>query len=72
MLSSRFAEGQANGEEQATQVAVRVGAVVGTFQAIEPVTEGALAPDMKLIVDGAHYLRGGDAINATYEVEQKP
>lgn len=62
-------EERPNGEERAARVAVRLGATVGTFQAVEPVAEGGLARDMKLIVDGAHYLRDGEAVNAFYEVE---
>ncbi|MDJ0943690.1 MAG: HlyD family efflux transporter periplasmic adaptor subunit [Kiloniellales bacterium] len=61
---------QANGEAQAKRVAVRAGDSIGTFQGIEPVTDGDLAEGMKLIVDGAHYLRDGEAVNAFLEVEQ--
>ncbi|MGI9304308.1 MAG: HlyD family efflux transporter periplasmic adaptor subunit [Gammaproteobacteria bacterium] len=62
-------EEQANGEEQAVRIDVRPGANVGTFQAIEPVADDGLAQGMKLIVGGVHYLRDGDAINASNEVE---
>ncbi|MDJ0980711.1 MAG: HlyD family efflux transporter periplasmic adaptor subunit [Kiloniellales bacterium] len=61
---------QANGAQEAKKVAVRVGDTIGTFQGIEPVTDGDLAEGMKLIVEGAHYLRDGEAVNAFFEVEQ--
>jgi hypothetical protein len=49
---------------------VRIGDTIGTFQGIEPVTDGDLAEGMKLIVDGGHYLRDGESVNAFLEVEQ--
>ncbi len=61
---------QPNGEEQAAKVAVKVGASIGVFQGIEPVNDGDLAEGMKLIVDGAHYLRDGEAVNAFFEDER--
>jgi multidrug efflux pump subunit AcrA (membrane-fusion protein) len=61
---------QANGAQEAKRVAVRIGDTIGTFQGIEPVTDGDLAEGMKLIVDGGHYLRDGESVNAFLEVEQ--
>lgn len=60
---------EANGEQRATRVTVRLGASFGTLQAIEPTTAGQLAAGMKLIVDGTHYVRDGEPINAFEEVE---
>ncbi|MDJ0740536.1 MAG: HlyD family efflux transporter periplasmic adaptor subunit [Gammaproteobacteria bacterium] len=61
---------QENGEQRATRVPVRVGASAGTLQAIEPAGSASLDKGMKLIVEGVHYLRDGDAINAFSETEQ--
>ena len=61
---------QANGAAQAKKVDVRPGDTIGTFQGIAPATEGELTEGVKLIVDGAHYLRDGDAVNAFLEAEQ--
>lgn len=63
------AKEQADGLAKAVRIPVRTGASLGTYQAIEPATDGALTKGMKLIVDGAHYLRDGDSINAYNEVE---
>ena len=60
---------EANGEQRATKVTVQLGASFGAFQAIEPTTDGQLAAGMKLIVDGTHYVRDGEPINAFEEVE---
>ena len=60
---------EANGEQRATKVTVRLGPSFGAFQAIEPTTDGQLAAGMKLIVDGTHYVRDGEPINAFEEVE---
>jgi multidrug efflux pump subunit AcrA (membrane-fusion protein) len=62
---------QENGEEVAVKVAVRLGSTLGTFQGIEPASDGELTEGMKLIVDGTHYLRDGERINAFFEVEQE-
>ncbi|MGI9332000.1 MAG: HlyD family secretion protein, partial [Gammaproteobacteria bacterium] len=57
-----------NSEEHAAKVEVRPGATVGDYQAIEPIGQAQLKVGTKLIVDGAHYLRDGDFINAFDEV----
>ncbi|MGD8354996.1 MAG: HlyD family efflux transporter periplasmic adaptor subunit [Methyloceanibacter sp.] len=62
---------QENGEELAVKVAVKLGSTLGTLQGIEPVSDGELTDGMKLIVDGAHYLRDGERVNAFFEVEQE-
>jgi RND family efflux transporter MFP subunit len=60
------------GKEQARRVDVVAAGGLGEFRRIEPDTKGQLAPGMKLIVAGVHYLHDGDAINAFDEVEVSP
>jgi multidrug efflux pump subunit AcrA (membrane-fusion protein) len=60
---------ESDGRQRASKVEVRLGAAVGTFQAIEPTEAGQIAAGMKLIVDGAHYMHDGDPINAFDEEE---
>lgn len=65
-------EEQPNGEEQAAQVAVRLGPAFGAAQAVAPQEAGALDRGRRLIIDGAHYLRDGDRVNAAFEKEDLP
>lgn len=60
---------EANGEQRATKVSVRLGPSFGPFQAIEATADGQLATGMKLIVDGTHYVQDGELINAFKNVE---
>jgi RND family efflux transporter MFP subunit len=60
------------GEEQAKKVEVIAEVSIGDFRRIEPGKKEQLAPGMKLIVDGVHYLHDGDSINAFNEVEVSP
>ncbi|MFY2824161.1 efflux RND transporter periplasmic adaptor subunit [Ruegeria sp. MALMAid1280] len=62
-------EEQSNGEEQATKVAVELGAAFGATQAISSDREGALREGLRLITEGAHFLRDGDRVNAAFEQE---
>ncbi len=57
------------GQEQAKRVEVRVGALIGDYRRIEPIGVGQLGSGTKVILDGAHYLRDGDLINAFNEIE---
>lgn len=61
--------GEQDGEERASKIQVQPGATVGDYQAIEPIGQTHLAAGTKLVVDGVHYLRDGDFINAFDEVE---
>ncbi|MEM7253436.1 MAG: hypothetical protein AAF493_18635, partial [Pseudomonadota bacterium] len=60
---------QDNGEERADRVDVELGATVGTFQGVQPVSDGVLTEGTRLIVDGAHYLRDGETVNAFNEIQ---
>ena len=60
------------GREKTARVPVTLGTAFGNLQSVKPDVDGALADGMKLIVDGAHYLRDGEAVNAFKEVEPKP
>ena len=56
-------------EERAQRVAVEPGTTFGSLQAIEAATDGELAEGTKVVIDGVHFLRDGDRINAFDEVE---
>ena len=56
-------------DESRYLVTVEPGASFGSLQAIEGVNEGEIAEGTKIIVDGVHFLRDGDRINAFDEVE---
>ncbi len=58
-----------SGSESAKKVEVEVSDLIGDFRRIEPVEENALETGSKIIVDGAHYLRDGDDVNAFEEIE---
>jgi hypothetical protein len=57
------------GEEQAKRVEVQVGDLIGNFRRVEPLGGSELGSGTKVILDGAHYLRDGDRINAFDEIE---
>jgi hypothetical protein len=57
------------GQEQAKRVAVQVGELLGDYRRIESIGEGGLSSGSKVILDGVHYLRDGDLINAFDEIE---
>ncbi len=59
---------EANGEQRAARVAVRVGTHAGTLQAVEASGDIELQ-GAKLIVEGVHYLRDGDPVNTFSKVE---
>jgi multidrug efflux pump subunit AcrA (membrane-fusion protein) len=64
-----IAEDSGSGEELAKRVEVKIDELIGDYRRIEAVQEGRLGDGTKLILDGAHYLRDGDSVNAFEEVE---
>ena len=62
---------QPNGEQRAVQIAVRLGPAFGTAQSVEPLEAEALDEGRRLIIDGAHFLRDGDRVNAAFEKEDQ-
>lgn len=63
------AENAESGAETAKRVEVQVGESIGDYRRIEAIGDETLQPGTKLILDGAHYLREGDTVNAFEEVE---
>lgn len=63
------AEDAGGGEEKARRVEVSVGDLIGDYRRIEAKADDGLGSGDKLILDGAHYLRDGDSINAFDEIE---
>lgn len=61
----------AEGKQHATRVAVTPAATIGDAQAVKAVNSGQLMAGGKLIVDGVHYLRDGDPVNAFNELEAR-
>ncbi len=57
--------------QRAVRVAVKTGQNIGTLIEIIPEAADRLSDGMKVIVDGAAYLREGDPVNAFVEVEVK-
>jgi multidrug efflux pump subunit AcrA (membrane-fusion protein) len=57
------------GRQQAQRVEVRVGELIGDYRRIEAADGGKLGAGTKVILDGAHYLRDGDLVNAFDEIE---
>ena len=56
-------------EEKARRVEVRLEDSIGDYRRIVPVEENALSSGTKVVLDGVHYLRDGDRINAFDEIE---
>ena len=58
-----------SGQEQAKRIEVEVSDLIGDYRRIEPIKDGELAVGARIILDGTHYLREGDRINAFEEIE---
>ncbi len=58
-------------QQRAVRVAVKTGQNIGTLVEIIPEQADGLSDGMKVVVDGAAYLRDGDPVNAFVEVEVK-
>ncbi len=58
-------------QQRAVKVAVKTGQNIGTLVEVIPEAADGLSDGMKIVVDGAAYLRGGDPVNAFVEVEVK-
>ncbi len=63
-----IAEDAGSGTEVAKRVQVEVDELIGNYRRIE-CADGQLSEGRKLILDGTHYLRDGDSVNAFEEVE---
>jgi hypothetical protein len=61
-----------DGVDLAKRVDVTLHEGFGEFRRIEASDGQALEPDTRLVLDGAHYLQDGDAINAFQEREVRP
>jgi multidrug efflux pump subunit AcrA (membrane-fusion protein) len=62
------AQPASDGTEQVAFVTVTLGETVGSLRRIE----GALEADMKVIVEGSHYVQVGEQVNPVEEVEVQP
>ena len=61
-----------NGAEVAKKVDIKLMESFGEFRHVEPVEAGALKEGARVVLEGAHYLRDGEAINAFDEQEVRP
>ena len=63
---------QSEGSETAKQVDITLHETFGEFRRIEATDGSSLEAGARIVLDGAHYLRDGDSINAYEEREVLP